>query len=169
MCPRSTLHGRHGLLSHYVPALQKILVKFVNAYTAFGIFIDVWKTDVLYQPATGTRSAESTILLNATPLVVDHFTSLGCTLATDCSLEKELAAWIHSACAAFGKGELNHRPLVPALKFGDVGSTVYRRHIRRLSLVHMRFREVKRHATSALSFGSRPSRTFKTLYILCRT
>ena len=89
-------------VSHSEVDLQTILDRLAAASASFGLSINVRKTEVLHQPASGTPYTVPTILLYGTPFnVTTTFKYLGCTIANDCSLDKELLAQIQSASATF--------------------------------------------------------------------
>ena len=55
-----------------------MLVKFAAASAAFGLSINIGKTEVLYQRAPGMQYDEPTIMLNGEPLKsIKHFKYLG--------------------------------------------------------------------------------------------
>ena len=107
-----------------------------------------------HQPAPVTPYTAPTILLNGTPLNVSTtFKYLGSTITNDCSLDKELLARIQSTSAAFGrlrerlwkkhiklvtKRKVYRTIILSCLLYSSETYTLYRRHIQRLSQIHLR-------------------------------
>ena len=106
-------------------------------------------------PLSGHRTQHQRVLFNGTPLnVATVFKYLGSTIANDCSLNKKLSARIQSASAAFGrlherlwnkhninlvtKCKVYHATILSGLLYSSETYTLYRRHIQRLSQIHLR-------------------------------
>ena len=144
-----------AFVSHSQEELQSILDRFSKSAAAFGLTINIKKTEVMYQPPPDTQYVEPNILLSATPLnLVDKFTYLGSMVSNDNSLDVELNRRIQAACSTFGR--LNERVwkqhgirvrtkckvyralVLSALLYPSESSTLYRRHIRRLTSAQLR-------------------------------
>ena len=73
-----------ALVAHSLPDIQEILNRFAQSASAFGLTINIKKTEVLYQPAPGQTPMKPDILLDGSPLNVVQSSS---TLAPLSQLE----------------------------------------------------------------------------------
>ena len=144
-----------ALVAHSASSLQQILDRFVAASSAFGLRINIFKTEVMYQTPPGVTYTAPSITIDGMPLkAVDHFKYLGSTLSRDLTLDAELTARTQSSWAAFGrlqkclwgrrsirlltKLKIYQAVVLPCLLYSAEAYTLYRRHIKRLSSVHLK-------------------------------
>lgn len=115
--------------------------------------VNIQKTEVMSQLMTST-STHPSFHINSIPLnTVDHFTYLGSTLSSCCSLDTELHTRINKASSSFGRGHsrvFENRNLkvstkiavynavcLPTLLYGAETWTPFRRHITNLEAFHI--------------------------------
>ena len=143
-----------GFVSHSEVDLQTIHDRFAAASASFGLFINVRKIEVLHQPAPGTSYTAPTILLKCSRLKVATTIANDCSFAIDCSLDKKMSVRFQSASAAFGrlrerlwnkhniklvtKCKVYRAIILSCLLYSSKMCTLYRRHIQRLSQIHLR-------------------------------
>ncbi|KAI8481584.1 hypothetical protein Bbelb_406840 [Branchiostoma belcheri] len=131
-CIRELLYADDSaLVAHTLDRIQRLLEKFAEAARAYGMTINIKKTEVLYQPAPGKPHIPPQVLLDGTPLAeAKTFTYmyLGSTVSNDNSMDVEIDARRRAASAAFGR--LKDR-------LWNV-STLYARHVRQLSVLVQR-------------------------------
>ncbi|KAI8498919.1 hypothetical protein Bbelb_233720 [Branchiostoma belcheri] len=155
-CIRELLYADDSaLVAHTLDSIQRLLEKFAEAARAYGMTINIKKTEVLYQPAPGKPHIPPQVLLDGTPLAeAETFTYLGSTVSNDNSMDSEIDARRRAASAAFGRlkdrlwnvksirlnTKLNvYRAVVlSALLYGLEVSTLYARHVRQLSVLVQR-------------------------------
>ena len=128
---------------------------FEQAATLFGLTISTKKTVTLHQPPPGQTSTSPHIEIYGTPLKsVNNFTYLGSTIASDNTIDMEINNRIRTASGAFGglwkrvwsqhgiaistKCKVYKAVILPTLLYSAETYTLYRRHIRKLSQVHLR-------------------------------
>ena len=135
---------------------QTILDGFAAASAYVGLSINVRKTEVLHQPASGTPYLAPTILFNGTPLnVATTFKTLGAPSQTtaastrNCRLEfsrrlprsddyaKYYGTNTTSSLLVI-KCKVYHAIILSCLTYSSETYTLYRRHIQRLSQIHLR-------------------------------
>ena len=93
-----------ALMAHSESDLQVISDSFSNATKLFGLTISIKKTEVLYQPAPGTRPTPPQIKIDGAELKnVDQFKYLGSTMSSDGTLDKEIVARISKASQSMGR------------------------------------------------------------------
>ena len=95
----------NALVTYTEEDLQAAVNAFSYAYDALGLTLNVWKTQVFFQPSPdhthGLKQPEITVgdqCLSS----VDHFTHLGSCLSCRADLNVETQARLKSASAAFG-------------------------------------------------------------------
>ena len=109
----------------------------------------------LYQPSPGQISSNPHVEIYGTPLKsVKNFTYLGSTVASDNTIDVEINNRIQAASGAFGrlwkrvwsqhgisvfpKCKVYKAIVLPTLLYSEETYTLYRRHFRKLSKVHIR-------------------------------
>ena len=89
-----------AIVAHSQEDLQKLMDRFADACSEFGLTISIKKTEVMGQEV----SEEPEIFINNQKLVVaESFIYLGSTITNDLSLKKELDRRIRRASATFAK------------------------------------------------------------------
>jgi len=80
-----------ALIAHNHEDIQQMTKLFAEAATAFGLGIDMRKTEVLYQPSKLDSQPHSYAKMAASTLAtISRFTYLGSTVTTDAKLDVEL-------------------------------------------------------------------------------
>ena len=127
-----------------------MLDRFVAASVAFGLTINIGKTEVLYQPAPGTPHKDPDLYIHGEPIKsVQNFTYLGCVISSDNSIDSEI-----SAASAFGaldarvwsprgiklatKCKLYRVFVLPCLLYSTETYTLYRRYLKKLTSIQLR-------------------------------
>ena len=145
-----------ALIAHLINHIKRITYSFAKAARRFGLTINLKKTEVMFQPKSGTNHVPSNITIDNVPLtVVDKFTYLGVTLSENAMINDDISAHLGKASASFGrltKRLWNERGVCLSTKnnvycavvhttllYGCEAWTPYRRHIRRLDQFHMRY------------------------------
>ncbi len=92
-----------AVLAHSPDSMQHALNTISSLYQSFGLQVNTQKTEVmlhLYTPAPIPPSFHiNGVLLK----IVDHFTYLGSTLSSCCSLDTEIHTRINKASSSFGR------------------------------------------------------------------
>ena len=144
----------NAIVAHSKEALQRALDIITALYQAFGLQVNIQKTEVMSQLTTPTPSPPS-FHINGVPLeTVDHFTYLGSTLSSSCSLDTEIHTRINKASSSFGrlrsrvfenrnlkvstKVAVYNAVCVSTLLYGAESWTPYSRHISNLEAFHIR-------------------------------
>ena len=121
----------------------------------FGLTINTKKTVTLYQPPPGQTSIDPHVEIYGTQLkTVTNFTYLGSTVASDNTIDVEINNRIQAASGAVGglwkrvwsqhgisvstKCKVYKEIVLPTLLYSADTYTLYRRHFRELSKVHLR-------------------------------
>ena len=89
-----------AIVAHTQEELQRLMDRFSNACSAFGLTISIKKTEVMGQ---GVEDAPRIKVNNEVLVVSSSFTYLGSTISDDLSLNKELDRRIGKACTTFSK------------------------------------------------------------------
>lgn len=143
-----------AILAHSPESMQYALNTVSTLYQSFGLQVNIKKTEVMSQLTTQSSSPPS-FHINGTPIkTVDHFTYLGSTLSTHCSLDTEIHTRINKASSAFGrlrsrvfenrnlkvstKVAVYNAVCVSTLLYGAETWTPYRRHFTNLEAFHIR-------------------------------
>ena len=93
-----------ALIAHSPEDIQDITSLFVEVATAFGLRINMRKTEVLYQPCKLDPQPPIDVKMAETTLGnVSRFTYLGSTVTTDARLDVELQTRMAKASASFGR------------------------------------------------------------------
>ena len=125
----------------------------------FGLTINTQKTVTLYQPPPGQTSIDPYVEIYGTPLKpVNKFTYLGGTVASDNTIDVDINNRIQAACGAFGglwkrvwsqhgisvspKCKVYKAIVLHTLLYSAETYTLYRRHFRKLSKVHLHLRQI---------------------------
>ena len=140
-----------GLAAHTEEALQRLIDRFADACCEFGLTISLKKTQVMGQDVS---SAPSITIGDHTLEVVDKFTYLGSTIASNLSLDAELDARIGKASSAMArlakrvwdnpmlttntKMRVYQACVLSTLLYGSEAWTLYSRQERRLNAFHLR-------------------------------
>ena len=144
-----------ALMAHKPGDLQAMLNSFSDAFKQFGLTISLGETEVLFQRAPNSVAPQPAIFIDDAGLkVVDSFKYLGSMIASDGSLNKEIASRISKASQALGRLHnrlLNLRNItfdtklkvcravvLSPLLYGCETWTVYRRHLKQLERFHQR-------------------------------
>lgn len=86
-------------MAHTESDLQTIVNRFTEASRLYGLTISLNKTEVLHQPALGTRAPPPKVYIEDAELkTVDHFRYLGRIIS-----DKEITAHISKASQALGR------------------------------------------------------------------
>ena len=97
-----------ALIAHSHEYIQQITSLFAKAATAYGLRINMRKTEVLYQSCKLDSQPPSDVKMADTTLAnVSRFTYLGSTVTTDAKLDVELQTRMAKASTSFGR--LNDR------------------------------------------------------------
>lgn len=140
-----------ALTAHTEAALQKLIDRFADACSEFGLTISIKKTKIMCQDVTTSPSIS---IGDSTLDVVDNFTYLGSNISNSLSLDKELDSRIGKASAAMArlskrvwensKLTIKTKILVyqacvlSTLLYGSESWTPYARQERRLNTFHQR-------------------------------
>ena len=89
-----------ALTAHTEAALQKLIDRFADACSEFGLTISIKKTKIMCQDVTTSPSIS---IGDSTLDVVDNFTYLGSNISNSLSLDKELDSRIGKASAAMAR------------------------------------------------------------------
>lgn len=144
-----------ALVAQSLEDLQDMLDRFVAASEAFGLSINIKKTEILYQPAPGTPHEDPDLYIHGKPVKsVSNFTYLGSVISCDNSIESEITRRIQSSASAFGaleervwsqrgiklatKCKLYRVFVLPCLLYSTETYTLYRRHLMKLTTVQLR-------------------------------
>lgn len=156
LCIRELLFADDAaIVAHTLEDIKEICKHFEQAATLFGLTISTKKTVTLHQPPPGQTSTSPHIEIYGTPLKsVNNFTYLGSTIASDNTIDMEINNRIRAASGAFGglwkrvwsqhgiaistKCKVYKAVVLPTLLYSAETYTLYRRHIRKLSQVHLR-------------------------------
>ena len=156
LCIRELLFADDAaIVAHTLEDIREICKQFEQAATMFGLTINTKKTVTLYQPPPGQTSIEPHVEIYGTPLkAVKNFTYLGSTVASDNTIDVEIKNRIQAASGAFGglgkrvwsqhgisvstKCKVYKAIVLPTLLYSAETYTLYRRHFRKLSKVHLR-------------------------------
>ena len=139
------------IITNTLPVLEnttEMFKHFEQADSLFGLTMNTKKTDA-QQPPPGRTSIDSHVEIYGTPLKsVKSFTYLGSTVVSDNTIDVETNHNIHAACGAFGglwkhgiklsmKCKVYKAIVLPTLRYSAETYTLYHRHIRKLSQVHL--------------------------------
>lgn len=140
-----------AITAHTEEALQRLINRFADACSNFGLTISLKKTQIMCQDVS---SAPNISIGNHTLEVVDKFTYLGSTLSNNLSLEDELNARIGKAATAMArlakrvwdntmltsntKMKVYQACVLSTLLYGSEAWTLYSRQEHRLNAFHMR-------------------------------
>ena len=104
MCVHELLNADDSaLVAQSLEDLQAMLDHSVAASVAFGLTVNISKTEVLHQPAPGTPHEDPDLYTHGEPIKsVQNFTYLGCVISSDNSIDFEITRRIQSAARAFG-------------------------------------------------------------------
>ena len=144
-----------AIVAHTPEDTREICKQFEQAATLFGLTINTKKTVTFYQPPPGQTSIDPHVEIYGTPLkAVKNFTYLGSTVASDNTIDVEINNRIQAASGAFGglrkrvwsrhgisvstKCKVYKAIVRPTLLYSAETYTLYRRHFRQLSNVHLR-------------------------------
>ena len=156
LCIREVLFADDAaIVAHTLEDITEICKQFEQAATMFGLTINTKKTVTLYQPPSGQTLIDLHVEIYGTPLkAVKNFTYLGSTVASDNTIDVEINNRIQAASGAFGglgkrvwsqhgisvstKCKVYKAIVLPTLLYSAETYTLYRRHFRKLSKVHLR-------------------------------
>ena len=143
-----------ALLAHSPESLQRALNVVASIYSAIGLQINIKKTQILVQEFT-PQPNPPIFTLDGHPLAnVPHFTYLGSTLSSSCTIDDDVQARIGLASTAFGrlrsrvfqnrnltistKAAVYKAVCLSTLLYGSETWTPYQRHIHSLEDFHIR-------------------------------
>ena len=152
---RELLFVDGALVAHSAEEIQKIVDAFSDASKKFGLKINIKKTEVLYQ-SNSTRTREEDIMVDGNKLnSVLEFTYLGSTTSSDGFIDNEIQRRMAKASASFGrlrdilwnnhhvsmrvKGKIYRAIVLSTLLYGAEAWTVYRRQVKKLHALMMRY------------------------------
>ena len=156
LCIRELLFADDAaIVAHTLEDIKEICKHFEQAATLFGLTISTKKTVTLHQPPPGQTSTSPHIEIYGNPLKsVNNFTYLSSTIASDNTIDMEINNRIRAASGAFGglskrvwskhsitistKCKVYKAVVLPTLLYSAETYTLYRRHITKLSQVHLR-------------------------------
>ena len=156
LCIRELLFADDAaIVAHALEDINEICKHFEQAATLFGLTISTKKTVTLHQPPPGQTSTNLHIEIYGTLLKsVNNLTYLGSTIASDNTIDTEINNRIRAASGAFGglwkrvwsqhgiaistKCKVYKAIVLPTLLYSAEMYTLYRRHIKILSQVHLR-------------------------------
>jgi hypothetical protein len=147
------------MMAHSLEAIQEITSRFSEISKAFGLQINIHKTELLYQPSPNNRNREN----NAQPIVtidgevlnrVHKFKYLGSYVSDDNKVDTKISHRIQMASAAYGKLKKRlwdshdislttklavfRAVILPALLYSMETMTLYRRHFNKLTNFQLR-------------------------------
>ena len=155
-CIRELLFADDAVIvAHTVDDTIEICKQFEQAAALFGLKINTKKTVTLYQPPPGQTSINPHVEIYGTPLKsVKNFTYMGSTVASDNTIDVEINNRIQAASGAFGglwmrvwsqhgitvstKCKVFKAIVLLTLLYSAETYTLYRRHFRKLSKMHLR-------------------------------
>jgi hypothetical protein len=148
-----------AMMAHSLEAIQEITSRFSEISKAFGLQINIHKTELLYQPSPNNRNREN----NAQPIVtidgevlnrVHKFKYLGSYVSDDNKVDTKISHRIQMASAAYGKLKKRlwdshdislttklavfRAVILPALLYSMETMTLYRRHFNKLTNFQLR-------------------------------
>ena len=143
-----------AIVAHTLEDTREICKQFEEAAAMFGLTINTKKTVTHYQPPPVQTSIDPHVESYGTPLkAVRNFTYLGSTVASDNTIDMEINNCIQAASVAFGglwklvwsqhgisvstKCKVYKAIVLPTLLYSAETYTLYRRHFRKLSKVHL--------------------------------
>lgn len=93
-----------AFIAHSFEDAQEIVTRFPDAAKAFGLKINVKKTEMMYQPIPGSNAEGLNIRIDNQVLNrVRHFKYLGSTLSHNNKFDEELKCRMSKAYSAFGR------------------------------------------------------------------
>ena len=93
-----------AFVSHSPEDAQDIITRFSRSAKAFGLKINIKKTEVIYQPPPGVVTTGLSIKIDGQDLVVaSKFKYLGSIVSNDNKLDAELTSRMSKASSAFGR------------------------------------------------------------------
>ena len=155
-CIRELLFaGDAAIVAHTLEDIREIGEQFEQAATLYGLTINTKKIVTLYQLPPGQTSIDTHVEIYGTPLKsVKNFTYLGSTVASDNTIDVEINNPIQAASGAFGglwksvwlqhgisvstKCKVYKAIVLPILLYSAETYSLYRRHFRKRSKVHLR-------------------------------
>ena len=148
-----------AMMAHSLEAIQEITSRFSEISKAFGLQINIHKTELFYQPSPNNRNREN----NAQPIVtidgevlnkVHKFKYLGSYVSDDNKVDTKISHRIQMASAAHGKLKKRlwdshdisfttklavfRAVILPALLYSMETMTLYRRHFNKLTNFQLR-------------------------------
>ena len=143
------------LAAHTEQDLQDLVTCFDRSCKAFGLAINLKKTEVMLQVAPGKDYVTPKVFVGSKELkVVKSFTYLGSVLADDASMDKEISSRIQKASFAFGNLEdrlwsqhgikqstkisIYTTSVLSALLYGCETWMIYKNQLKRLERFHQR-------------------------------
>ncbi|KAI0229981.1 hypothetical protein LSAT2_019614 [Lamellibrachia satsuma] len=141
-----------AIVAHTLEDIKEICEHFEQAATLFGLTISTKKIVTLHQPPLGQTSTSPHIEIYGTPLkLVNNFTYVGSTIASDNTIYMEInnriraasgglwkGVWSQHGIAIATKSKVYKAVVLPTLLYSAETYTLYRRLIRTLSKVHLR-------------------------------
>ena len=145
-----------AMVSDSLEGIQEISTTFSRVSKAFGLQINIGKTELIYQPCSRNRNrVQPVVTIDNIPLkTVSKFKYLGSHLSNDNKVDEEISHRIQSATVSFGK--LNKRlwynhdislttklkvfktAVLSALLYATETLTLHRKHIKRLTNFQLR-------------------------------
>jgi hypothetical protein len=147
------------MMAHSLEAIQEIISRFSEISKAFGLQINIHKTELLYQPRPNNRNSEN----NAKPIVtidgevlntVHKFKYIGSYVSDDNKVDTYISHRTQMAFAAYGKLKKRlwdshdislttklavfRAVILPALLYSMETMTLYRRHFNKLTNFQLR-------------------------------
>lgn len=144
-----------AFIAHSFDDAQEIVTRFSDAAKAFGLKINIKKTEMMYQPVPGSNTEGLNIRIDNQDLNrVSHFKYLGSTVSDTNKLDEELKSRMSKASSAFGrlrervwdnkhltiktKAAVYRAIVLSTLLYGVESWTIYRITSHRLSAYMMR-------------------------------
>ena len=143
------------LVAHTEEDLQDLVTCFDASCKAFGLEINLKKTEIMLQVAPGREYVKPKVFVRDKELkVVKSFTYLGSVLSDDGGMEKEISSRIQKASTAFGNLEsrlwsrhgvslytkisIYNTSVLSALLYGCETWMIYKRQLKKLERFHQR-------------------------------
>ena len=143
------------LVAHTEEDLQDLVTCFDTSCKAFGLEINLKKTEVMLQVAPGRECLKPKVFVGEKELkVVKSFTYLGSVLSDDGGMEKEISSRIQKASMAFGNLEsrlwsrhgvslytkisIYNTSVLSALLYGCETWMIYKHQLKKLERFHQR-------------------------------
>ena len=154
VCAGTPLCWWSALVAQSLEDLQAMLDRFVAASVAFGLTINISKTEVLYQPALALHHKDPDLYIHGrTNQICPKLHLLRCVISSENSIDLEITRRIRvlqcvwsSRCSSVvparsklaTKCKLYRVFVLPCLLYSTETYTLYRRHLKKLTSIQLR-------------------------------